>query len=324
MSERWHPVSPEELRIEDLEGKETLQPKPVTVIDDNPGMHGALGRVMDTHGMTDATLVFAHLKPKDRPDARRSDNHGIDVAIKELKANPEKPLIVYGIDPIAWHNTDYKLHFLLGHSNCRYIQVPSPDSNREMSRMITEIKNSPITVDPLSAQLLDVTTDIDQEIGGLLHDYPHAQGDPERVQAWLARAAKLGFSDQIYQDNPGVVYSLLKDKNICEYKPFAGQTLPGTFVDVEGTLITKEELNTDLVEHLKTLPPESVTIWTGGDVKKYAKVCQQHDLPWKILPKQIFREVSVEHAIDDLDAKTLKQTYGIHCQEIVDPNLPLS
>jgi len=136
MSERWSPPSPDGLRIEDLEGKETLQPKPVRVIDDNPAMQGALGRIMGTYGMTDATLVFAHLIPKDRPDAKRVDNHGIDVAIKELKANPDKPLIVYGIDPISWHNTDYKLHYLLGHSNCRYIQVPSANSNKEMAQMV--------------------------------------------------------------------------------------------------------------------------------------------------------------------------------------------
>jgi len=168
-------------------------------------------------------------------------------------------------------------------------------------------------------QLLDVTTDIDSEIDGLLHDYPHTQSDESRMQSWLARAAKLGFSEQIYQDHPKIIYSLLKDKNIKEYKPFDGQTLPGTFVDIEGTLITNEGLNEGLVDRLHTLPQESVTIWTGGDVKKYAKVCQQHNLPWKILPKQIFGGVTVEHAIDDLNSTDLKQMYGFTCTDLQKP-----
>ena len=96
MSERWSPPSPDGLRIEDLEGKETLQPKPVRVIDDNPAMQGALGRIMGTYGMTDATLVFAHLIPKDKYKG----------TIDELRGRPSPRAFLIGKDGMIFRTSD--------------------------------------------------------------------------------------------------------------------------------------------------------------------------------------------------------------------------
>lgn len=104
--------------------------------------------------------------------------------------------------------------------------------------------------------------------------------------------------------------------------------IPGTFCDIEGTLLVNDEINTDVLKMLIDYSQTSaINFWTGADVKEIAKrvgsklekACSAYEqesgtrtnlhLRTPILSKQMFAGVKPYRVIDDLSLSELQEQY---------------
>ena len=240
--------------------------------------------------------------------ASAMDNHGLDLAIDRVKER--RPLILYSFFSRSQFNLNRKFHYLLGHLNCGFVRLPA-----ELSAIREEYEQIKYRFNPdaddehvyqddeLCLSLLDLR-DTQNDLRVLAHDLHHARTSGRMAQ-WLIRAQAAGYSGTEEE----VVAAIEAKAMPNSYAPLADRFLPGSFVDLEGTLFRNGELDQEALK-LARHSRGRLTLWTGGDLEQWAKVCREHHLPWKVMSKWLFRGAKVEYAFDDQPLAELRETYG--------------
>lgn len=117
---------------------------------------------------------------------------------------------------------------------------------------------------------------------------------PEELAAYLAKHGRVN----------GEVLSLAELRAGVASAAAATEMLPGTYVDVDGTLIVDGALNERVAKHMvkRAQEGEAFTVVTGGDPDAQTELLRELGLPGKFLPvvsKSTLRGKIVERLIDD-------------------------
>ncbi len=274
----------------------------ILVIDKNPGVADTL-TVIFNKDMPDAILVNT---------SRRTLGKNLEKAIGLVKL--DKPMILYSFENLSWFNQNLRFHYLLGHRNCGFIRVP--ENLDKVKQEYDEIKlaiNFDLENDELCLSLLEITIDLQEEKSFLRHDLASTKKSLKKLTRWLKKARKMGYVGS----DKEIVAAVQAGRAPNSYKPFAGRYFSGLFIDLEDTLFVEGEINPkvwDFIER-KRVPDSKITLWTGDDLEKMARLCRLFNIPWKVLPKQIFREARVEKAIDN-EPDELSAEYKIRADQI--------
>lgn len=98
--------------------------------------------------------------------------------------------------------------------------------------------------------------------------------------------------------------------------------LPGTYVDVDGTLIIDGEINQSLMKYLEKLSStKNVVIYTGGDlIDNIEKLEGCLNFPHSYSRKCYYAGYRLEDAIDDEGMDVLRQRYMIFPEKCIHPD----
>lgn len=104
------------------------------------------------------------------------------------------------------------------------------------------------------------------------------------------------------------------------------EVLSGVFCDIEGTLVSSGGIvNESVLQMLeKEYGKRPVCLWTGGDTEKLQKKMYELGVKkYPVLSKYIFRNCSVETAIDDLPQEKFEAEYCIKSREYIEIKVPI-
>jgi len=255
-------------------------------------------------GMPDAIIVDIHCRID---GTRASSCHGLDAAIQRVDSR--QPIILMSWFPRSHFNLDRKLHYLLGHLNCEFVRLPANMDDIRDAYGNIKYALSPAADDEheycddkLCLALLDLR-DQQSEQKVLLHDLANARRNGQMAE-WLIRAREAE-----YVGSDEEIIAAVESNSLPKYTPFIDRSFRGSFVDLDGTLFKKGELDQETLKLVKSLPGR-ITLWTGGELELWAKMCREHGLPWKVMSKWLFQGAKVEVAIDDQSLDELTRTYG--------------
>lgn len=248
-------------------------------------------------GFTDGVFIDA-IMPADGQPAHQY--RGLDKAL-EL-APTGVPIVIFSVVGYdASMIRDERYHAALGYPNVAYV-----DAITEFDRWGEALGGAKARIrpaDPLAIRLLALKEEASQ-LGILAHDLGHAErGD--RLEAWLVRARAAGL---VGSDDEIIAH--VRTSREPQPTPLAGESFPGIFVDLEGTLLVEGSVRADLVDWLKLeAATRPITLWTGGDAADYRRELSR-TLPWKVVSKTLFRGATVEVAVDNEPETKQGAAYG--------------
>jgi len=255
--------------------------------------------------------------------SNRSKELGLDYAM--AKANdPNTAILLCTLmgDNIA---NNGRFQAAIGHPNVAYCDMIKIVDNLESK--ITEAIEGKRPKDELAIRL--ATHEMDQTLlARLKHDMPHVVKDgsnPEKKTEWMENA-RLLFS----LPPAATLEEMLEKVNTTEKtgpeSEFKGLSLPGVFVDVEGTLLVKDEggnevVNMPLVEKLQERAKTSpITIWTDTKIDYIKGPLRNAGILWKIVPKEYFKGCIPEEVVDDLSQAEFEAKYEISPKKFTSPS----
>lgn len=126
---------------------------------------------------------------------------------------------------------------------------------------------------------------------------------------WFDRARTLGFSGSEEEIVTAVTAWSRQTSGM-----HAGNSFPGLFIDVQGTLLAEDNtLNQDVVTLAEQAVArgEAVTVWTDGDLALLAPLLRGLGVTYDIVSKFDFHGAEVAAAVDDLSYEEFQKRYGI-------------
>lgn len=301
-----------------------------------PGVEGILQSIIDEKniktGDNEVEIVSTEMI------TNKSKEAGLDYAISEAAANPNKAIVICSImgNHIA---NEGRFQAALGYPNVSYCDMIALTKNIEAK--VTEAIEGKRPKDELAIELANSKME-QTMIAGLKHSLDNvrrAGSGPEAKTKWIADAMKYyettnkvnnvpeipteGGSEAIFED---LAYKVdTADKANVESK-FVGKDLPGVFVDVEGTLLVKDEggnevVNMPLVEKLQERAKISpITIWTDTKIDYIKGALRKAGVLWKIVPKEYFKGCIPEEVVDDLSEAEFIAKYEISPKKFTSPS----
>lgn len=276
----------------------------LTIIADDP-IKSALRQSLEVvwgNNAPDATIVY--LETRSLANVRRSEFAGLDEVLR-LAPTTSQPIIMVSMMPAARLADDPRWQGAMGYPNVNFC-----DALQAVACIPIAITGCQIGVRPRDEVAIRIAgRKVTQSaVGTLRHDLRYAQNEGgERLERWLALARQT-FGD---------ISQAELEAKVAAWAPegeqlFAGESLPGTFVDIEGTLIKDGQINPKMQEVLHlAVGAGPVTIWTDADIKAVSSTIRAAGITVKILPKSIFRGAIVETAYDDLSEAEFERLYDI-------------
>jgi hypothetical protein len=265
----------------------------------------------------DVEIVSAELT------SNRSKELGLDYAM--AKANdPNTAILLCTMmgDNIA---NNGRFQAAIGYPNVAYCDMLKIVDNLESK--IAEAIEGKRPKDELAIRL--ATHEMDQSLlARLKHDMPHVVKDgasPEKKTEWIENA-RLLFSLPPATTFEEMVEKVNTTEKTGPESEFKGLSLPGVFVDVEGTLLVKDEggnevVNMPLVEKLQERAKTSpITIWTDTKIDYIKGPLRNAGILWKIVPKEYFKGCIPEEVVDDLSQEEFEAKYEIKPKKFTSPS----
>ncbi len=291
---------------------EQPQPRGVTVFSDQPQLAESMTATLEQAGIADGIVVIAEMRTEQSRD--RSQMGGLDLALEQTADG--RPMVVLSFQDPCGPNClcDPRTHALRGHPHVELLQLPAGPA--EIAEALSRAERRERPADELAVELLGIH-ETSNRLASIQHAYQKIDPtDQERVAPFLEQIRALGF-----ESNDADIQRIL-DSSLAETRPFAGRSLPGLFVDIEGTLIgpdgTVNERVVQLLHEQSARMP--ITIWTGGDTTAYREQLARLGLPWKVTSKLLFQDAEVECALDDLPQDRLERQYNVRAKNYLNVN----
>lgn len=228
-----------------------------------------------------------------------SEKAGLSLAERMAAENPDKKIIIHGIDPIQklWLDTRFKK--AMTYTNIVYVHMPFNITG------IVEKYNEKGLENPALNAVANLNYEGDT-VGYIRH------GFAARREEGLKRAREeLGWS--------GTDEEI--EKRLMEYEPkniVEPQSFPGVFCDIEGTLMKDEKLNNNLVKELREYSKDKpVNVWTGANLEEVVPFLWNNRIEYPLLSKDWFKGSEAELVIDDMDAAEFEQMFGIKARQFI-------
>jgi len=266
-----------------------------------------------------------------------SEFTGLDYVFAEAAANPDKAIVLCSITGPFLAN-EGRFQAAMGYPNVSYCDMIT--LTKDVEAKVAEAIGAKRPKDELAIELSNAKME-QTMIASLKHGLDNvrrAGSGPEAKTKWVADAMKYyetinkannvpeipteGGSEAIFEDLAYKVDSA--DKANVESK-FVGKELPGVFVDVEGTLLAKDEggnevVNMPLVEKLQERALTSpITIWTDTKIDYIKGPLRKAGILWKIVPKEYFKGCIPEEVVDDLSEAEFEAKYEIKPRKFTSP-----
>jgi len=237
----------------------------------------------------------------------REDRLGLNYAISELNANPDQTLVLYSFEPTQGLYLDNNFMKIMARPNSYFIRLPFSKEHLDLEMDTPKFHNAALEI----ASRMEYNSNLRSK---LLHDHHYS---PNEVIATVKK--EFGFTGS---DTEVIQQLIGYDAHVVEAKG----TLPGVFVDVEGTLLQDGKINLPVVSMMiaysKTKP---VSIWTGGDREEMTKkigsqledACRgfsSEKLIYSRIPvlsKQTFEGYEPEIVLDDLSQGQFEEDYNM-------------
>ena len=268
---------------------------------DIPGLKDSIVRGLSLfEGQLEEIYIF-HLEE----GRQRMKLEGLNKVL-ELAPQTNAPIIMISITPENYLADDMRYQAAMGYPHVSHYVMPQAKS---IIQFVKEMLDEKRPHDSVAVKLANFSWK-DDPTSTLRHDLNYVlQGYSNHSQESWERLARQVFGNHTFEELAAKTKAATGQERI---RYFEGETLPGAYFDIEGTLFQDGKLNPQMVEIVKekakTVP---VTIWTGGDPKEYRQQIRQAGIYAKILPKQIFYGATVKEAYDDLSAEKLMEEYGI-------------
>lgn len=282
----------------------------LSVYDDNEEVKSAFERAFARSGDLNARFVSVHLKTaeSDLPE----DLNGLNVAL--AFDTREGPIILYSAMTRAELAKDMRFNALLGRRGIGFRKTPF--RIQAVVDLVDKLACDEKTEDLLAQKL--VNGFIKPGLMSILrHALENAIGNEsqDRIQMILKRARhEIGMTGP----DETIIANILDRSEKPAEGMFPGQSFPGVFCDIEGTiLLDGNQINHPLVDRLHDFEKEGqpVTLWTGGDVEELANRMILAELPWKVIPKQILAGSTVWTVFDDESYGDFVDKYNIQCED---------
>jgi hypothetical protein len=309
----------------------------IKLVDFNPAVEVILRRIIDAKdietGGREVEIVSAET------GSNKSKEPGLDYVLTEAAANPNKAYVLCSITGPYIAN-EGRFQAAMGYPNVSYCDMLTLTNDVEAK--VAEAIGGKRPKDELAIELANAAME-QSMLARLKHDLNNVkrpESGPEARMKWLADAMNyygLEMANKILHaagappvvnDEPvfeDLAYRVDNaDKAKVESK-FEDKELPGIFVDVEGTLLIKDEggnevVNMALVEKLQERAESSpITIWTDTNISYIKGPLRRAGILWKIVPKEHFKGCIPEEVVDDLSEAEFVAKYEISPKKFTSP-----
>ncbi len=230
--------------------------------------------------------------------------------------DPNAPLIIVGLDDeqvLLQSEEGLKLRTILARPKTAYVKLPC--DWEVIQKAIDGLK----AVSSRASAALEAKAQIEEtqkQVGYLKHLAAYR----ERDSAEIGQKAREQYG---WEGSDEEIMARLD-----EFHPeremavqFSGETVPGVFCDVEGTLFDwNGNVRPEVVAMLEKYGDEgkAVALWSGGDPEELGQKLAANGMDrWPLLSKYDFHGCIVEVAIDDLPEEKLQEDYGIRAEVYV-------
>lgn len=284
-------------------------------------VEGILQKIIDGKnietGDKEVEVVWAEMAAGNRQALR-----GLDYAMDQAR-NPNKAIVLSSMmgDYIA---NDGRFQAAMGYPNVSYCAMIS--LTKDIDAKVAEAVEGKRPKDELAIDLASEKME-QTMLARLKHDMKYAveeaEGSAKRTE-WISNAQKLfGLPAEATMDE--LVEKVTNTEKVGVESKFVGKELPGVFVDVEGTLLVKDEggnevVNMPLVEKLQERAKISpITIWTDTKIDYIKGPLRNAGILWKIVPKEYFKGCVPEEVVDDLSEAEFEAKYEIKPKKFTSP-----
>lgn len=256
-------------------------------------------------------LYFVQAEYK-RPgkDDDPTDFRGIDIA---LELPEDAPLLFCSFMPESYFikNEKFATKFfaLMARKKTGFVDtINTPDG---YYKKYLELVDSEKEADLLAIEM-ERSRKENELLGSLKHSIGYLTDENVLYQSKtleaINKARQAGFSG----DDKEILERIMNFTHDRSEAKFAGKYFPGIFCDLEGTLLTGNEVNLQLLNELNELSANKpITLWTSGDLKEYQRKLIAKGIFWKLVSKKDFFGAEVEIAFDDLSYEKFQSEFGI-------------
>ncbi len=272
---------------------------------------GIFSSLENYFGAKGCNLYFVQAE-YERPgkDDDPTDFRGIDIA---LELPEDAPLLFCSFMPESYFikNEKFATKFfaLMARKKTGFVDaINTPDG---YYKKYLELVGSEKEADLLAIEM-ERSRKENELLGSLKHSIGYLTDENVLYQSKtleaINKARQAGFSG----DDREILERIMNFTHDRSEAKFAGKYFPGIFCDLEGTLLTGNEVNLQLLNELNRLSEtKPITLWTSGDLKDYQKKLISKGIFWKLVSKYDFSSAEVEIAFDDIPYPKFQREFGI-------------
>ncbi len=231
--------------------------------------------------------------------------HGIEVAAERIREGEK--VVLWAPVPASLIEKKRGAEFTRLVENKNFVYLEAPFTQDNFVNAANQLLAGTKVVNVAAAATADLSIR-ERAIVTLRHgnvDHDRYPSDPD---AFLAQAKELGFTGTVEE-----VRDQLRTWKRATDGSLSGQSFPGLFVDVQGTLLREDgTLNEEIVKLAELATAEGpVTVWTDGKLDKIIPQLRNLGVTYPVVSKFDFHGATVEKAIDDKPQDEFTYLYGI-------------
>jgi len=317
----------------------------VTIVDDLAKAEARITalwrKYLETHPHVEEHAVFVNLHLKRSKDDTRYGCHGVEALSQIVAEEPETFILVYS--PLrslrlaiqtAWlavskgvpkrsNKPDRLLSLMERNPKVQYLCIAKSDEalvfdiNDKYERASTFSHLQVSTeLEVTAGEVLHQRQNFGSELGVIVHDLDKTDS---RIRKRALAGAKRLFPELPGDETKAVEFLRSQfdaHKGGTPPSGLQGRVARGLFVDAAGTLFSEDlaEISESVTKRILEVSKERwVYVWTGGDLNELGNALDRFEdlADIVMLPKQAFRGITVEEAIDDLSQDELEQNFCI-------------
>lgn len=250
--------------------------------------------------------------------------YGVNIALRELKKNPDRLIICYGFAPLELIRKQNPIvDVLLSKPNVLLIRMPFLMDDLASALQKAEAEKPKLAAE--AQQGAKAMSDyVAREVSEILHGLKlvnpkHPTNDYERSMVQRAVTRAKEFFPALAHASDEEIIDFLYEAGSHREEVMKGEKVAGVFSDIEGTLLKDGNINQAVLEMLQKYAEEgkTITVWTDGDVNELSSKLKELGIPYPVKSKFDFAGAIAEIVLDDMDELTFTARSKICAEKFI-------